>query len=350
MARNALVEARMSRSGMRSLKSEEAHGALARLLRLGVSRAVVLDADWERMGNALGSAFPPLLSDVLVHRAGPVGESALLRQLQQTPEAERLSVLSAFLQHELRQVLSLGELPPPEAGFFDLGMDSLMAVELRNQLQGQVGEATELSPDLAFDHPSIKELAAYMAEKVGPLVEASKAVEQGSSVVATTAIAHSERRLPLSTGQTDLWLLHKTDRTSIANNIFTAVRIDGVFELRVASETLSHLVHRYPKLRATFHETANGPVQEVQDQITGWLHYHSIAGDTEPVKARFTRWVHEPFDLEAGPAFRIYVVTAGPDRNYLLLVTHRIVLDGFFLNLFFREWVELYQAATRRER
>ncbi len=69
----------------------------------------------------------------LVGKSANLGED-LLAQLAATPAAGREELLVSFLQQEVQAVLRLPSAPAPTVGFFDLGMDSLMAVELRNRL------------------------------------------------------------------------------------------------------------------------------------------------------------------------------------------------------------------------
>ena len=45
----------------------------------------------------------------------------------------------------------------------ELGMDSLMAVELRNRLLGQFGSAFTITATAVFDYPTIELLAEYLA-------------------------------------------------------------------------------------------------------------------------------------------------------------------------------------------
>jgi hypothetical protein len=45
-------------------------------------------------------------------------------------------------------------------------MDSLMAVELRNRLQSQLGEAVTLASTLLFDYPTIETLARHVVEQL----------------------------------------------------------------------------------------------------------------------------------------------------------------------------------------
>jgi len=50
------------------------------------------------------------------------------------------------------------------AGFFDLGLDSLMAVELRNRIERAL--AVQLPTTVAFDYSSIEELAEYLCRAI----------------------------------------------------------------------------------------------------------------------------------------------------------------------------------------
>ena len=53
-----------------------------------------------------------------------------------------------------------GEMPPTGVPLTDLGLDSLMAVDLRNRLQSAFG--CELSPTIVFDYPTIAGLTGML--------------------------------------------------------------------------------------------------------------------------------------------------------------------------------------------
>ena len=74
----------------------------------------------------------------------------------------------SFLQGEVQAVLRLPSAPAPTVGFFDLGMDSLMAVELRNRLNRTLAGTYTAPNTLVFDFPDIASLAEHLA---GELVE-----------------------------------------------------------------------------------------------------------------------------------------------------------------------------------
>jgi len=86
-----------------------------------------------------------------------------LKRFRQALPREREAILTAHLQDELQRALSLAELPDPNAGFFDLGIDSLMATQLGTRLSGQLGGDCHLGPTTLFDYPTVAHLAAYIA-------------------------------------------------------------------------------------------------------------------------------------------------------------------------------------------
>ena len=76
-------------------------------------------------------------------------------------------MLVAFLQREVEAVLRLASPPAPAVGFFELGMDSLMAVELRNRLNRAFAETYTAPNTLVFDYPDIAALARHLAGELG---------------------------------------------------------------------------------------------------------------------------------------------------------------------------------------
>ena len=82
-----------------------------------------------------------------------------MRRLQRVPAEGRLPLLVEYLQEEVSRLLRLDVLPDPETGFAELGMDSLMTVELRNRLDQDLSLETPLTVTALFDYPNINALA-----------------------------------------------------------------------------------------------------------------------------------------------------------------------------------------------
>ena len=89
----------------------------------------MLKANWQRTAKMLGGIRPPMLDQVLPTADGAAtGDSELLRQLQEIPEAQQAGFVTEFLQREVQGFLRLAQPPAATSRFLDLGTDSLMAV------------------------------------------------------------------------------------------------------------------------------------------------------------------------------------------------------------------------------
>ena len=76
-----------------------------------------------------------------------------------TPEL-RYSRLMELVTYTLQTVLGISETPSPTKGFFELGIDSLMSVEVGRRLSERLG--ISLKPTAGFDYPTITELTQYL--------------------------------------------------------------------------------------------------------------------------------------------------------------------------------------------
>ena len=178
MATSQAARANLGAQGMMPLEPTAALNALGAAISHGIGQATVLKANWQRAAKALGGIRPPLLDHVLPSDAvASAGDSELLRQLEEVPEAQRASFITEFLQREVQSFLRLAQPPAATSRFLDLGTDSLMAVELRNRLFGQFGGRFEISPTAVFDYPTIGSLAEHLAEQLPELVSQSAEAE-----------------------------------------------------------------------------------------------------------------------------------------------------------------------------
>ena len=172
MATSQAARANLSAQGLIPLEPTAALNALGVIIAHGIGQATVLKANWQRAAKVLGGSRPPILDHVLPSAvAATTGDSELLRQLHEVPVAQRGSFLTEHLQHELQGFLRLAQLPAATSRFLELGMDSLMAVELRNRLLGQFGSAFTITATAVFDYPTIGSLAENLAGQVPQSVE-----------------------------------------------------------------------------------------------------------------------------------------------------------------------------------
>lgn len=99
----------------------------------------------------------------------------LLQRLASASDKQRSAILVDYLQSEVASVLGLSQdKVSPQHRFFDLGMDSLMAEEVKNRLQKRLGHT--LSVTLVFDYPTIGKLSDYLLKDVLKLTEGAAKV------------------------------------------------------------------------------------------------------------------------------------------------------------------------------
>jgi aryl carrier-like protein len=163
------ARAYLGKRGLRALPPARALDALGRALAAGVAHLVVADLDWAPFRESLEAwRARPLIADVAPHEAAPASDelagNALVDQLASLRPTERGPRLQDWLAGECAAVL--GHPDPAELdrqrGFFDLGLDSLMAVRLAARLKAGLG--LRLSAALIFDQPNIDALACRLLD------------------------------------------------------------------------------------------------------------------------------------------------------------------------------------------
>ncbi len=108
-------------------------------------------------------ASPPEASAITERTVGAPREAPSLRQrLDDAALEDRAEMLLTLVTTEVAAVLKLADPARlhPEKGLEELGMDSLMAVDIRRRLEHRL--SMQLPPTLVFDHPSGGALVNYM--------------------------------------------------------------------------------------------------------------------------------------------------------------------------------------------
>jgi myxalamid-type polyketide synthase MxaC len=182
----ALSEAdrrRLAEAGFSEMDPDAAFAALERAIASGPPHTAIMAVDWARYAAYRGTALPFLSS--LLHTPAPVPAAAqvppLLASLQNAPAERHKAVVLQHVRRDVLAVLGLAgtERLDDEQGLRDAGLDSLMALELKNRLQASTGQ--QLPSTLAFDYPTTAALASFISETLG----GAGAVQPQASAVAT---------------------------------------------------------------------------------------------------------------------------------------------------------------------
>jgi acyl transferase domain-containing protein/acyl carrier protein len=164
--------ARLEKRGVRTLSPADALAGLADLIAAssaqGAAQGVVARIDWARFlplyQQAGKRSFLAELAREVPDAAPtltPSGKTQLVEQLTNAPVQQRKKLLADYLRDAVAEVTRVDAAEIREdAGFFDLGMDSLMAVELRRRIEQGVGK--EIPATLAMDYPRLSDAVDYL--------------------------------------------------------------------------------------------------------------------------------------------------------------------------------------------
>jgi natural product biosynthesis luciferase-like monooxygenase protein len=152
-------------NGLKRISPRGVVNALERLVRSGTPQMGVMNIDWERLGAFLPGLFQSRWASELA-TAPPLSPqvSELLQTLRAAPADSRRDLLMSHVQDEVRRVMGLDSMPDPRRRLFDMGMDSLMALDLKKRLQS--GLAIDVPVTAVFNYPTIDALVGYLSKEV----------------------------------------------------------------------------------------------------------------------------------------------------------------------------------------
>ena len=292
---------------------------------------------------------PPLLRDGRPERVTtlPAGERAeTIEQLVRGRVAGLIGVAPDALR--------------PELGVVALGLDSMMVVELANQLGTALGVAVNASE--VIEQPSLADLTAMLSSLVErPAgqqgVGAARPSHTADTVVATDPLAPIPRRSPgqrakVSSAQRRLLFLEDFDPGRAVFNLPLVVRLTGPLQLDALEAAFGEIVRRHEALRTDFVSVDGSMIQQIGSRPRSRLTCEDLLD--VPEDERSTRVglslaaeLSQPFDLADGLKLRVRLLRTG-DQTHLLVVTiHHVVSDGWSVTRFVHELSELYWASVR---
>ncbi len=167
---------RLAWLGFESIGHQQGAAVLARLLDASPVEAAVIPFHFSRwLQQYPKAAEAPVLAELLVESRPrsqqDLKETPLRKELLALDAGwKRRERLEAHLREQAAQVLRLSKTQVDiRAPLQSMGFDSLMALELRNRLEASLG--VPLSATMAWNYPTIADLAGHLAQKMGIALE-----------------------------------------------------------------------------------------------------------------------------------------------------------------------------------
>ncbi len=195
-ARDASVQRRAASRGLETLSPATGLALFERAVTARAPVLVAAKADWRTIASAnrvaarlIGDlAQEAVRVDALSAASSPAATS-LADQLAAAPAGRRKAIVAAAVRERALRSLGLDPSRPVdvETPLAELGLDSLLAVELRNALGSMSGVA--LPATLLFDHPTLAALTEYLDRLLNG---ASEAPAPEATPVKTDVVASIE--------------------------------------------------------------------------------------------------------------------------------------------------------------
>ncbi|MCC7368643.1 MAG: type I polyketide synthase [Chloroflexi bacterium] len=157
---------RLSDAGLLSFSTADGLAALEQSLTLDVPQIAALPLNQRALSElAAHGGVPTLFQDLA--QSNPAQESKAMppgvqQRIADAPPSQRRSLVQVFVREHVGRVMNFDPslIVDPTRPLSELGLDSLMAVELRNSLAAGLGLA--LSPTLLFECPTIDALVGHL--------------------------------------------------------------------------------------------------------------------------------------------------------------------------------------------
>jgi phthiocerol/phenolphthiocerol synthesis type-I polyketide synthase B len=179
----AIVE--MGRLGIQTIPTQRAAALFGWLCGGSAATVAVMRADWARF-QQVRSGRPGLLFQALLAGSPALASepSDLRSQLEAAGPVQRRRILEPMIRSAVGHVLKIA--PSRLDGrksLGNMGLSSLMAIELRNRLETALGRP--LSATLAWNYPTIEAIIGYLAEDEpdAPLTVTSMVPPSGGELV-----------------------------------------------------------------------------------------------------------------------------------------------------------------------
>ncbi|MCB9450593.1 MAG: type I polyketide synthase [Anaerolineaceae bacterium] len=172
MAAERSVGERVASQGIGALSPEDGLGIFEQLMVSGAAQVVAIPIDWPKLARQLAGNEPPFLSDQIrrvrqsTSDADATQQHSLAQQLKDAPEETRPALSLAYVQAQISRVMGIPASRPvdPSQSLHLLGLDSLMAMELKNRVESDLKVTVPVAQLL--EGPTVERFAEMVLDKL----------------------------------------------------------------------------------------------------------------------------------------------------------------------------------------
>ncbi|WP_040806584.1 condensation domain-containing protein [Nocardia concava] len=249
-----------------------------------------------------------------------------------------VSDATEWLRRVLRELLHAETEIGPDDDYFDVGGNSIIAV----QLVERVEEAFGFRPKLldVYERPKVAEFADLLRDRARPAREARQALPGLPAITRTD-------ELVMSPGQERMWFHHQLVPDTTLYNYPVVNVLRGPVDVDAVKGTFEDFAERHEPLRYNLVEVDGMPVVRVRPALGEFFRMVDASDAADPVavaRGLIRAAAVRPFDLGRDPLVRVLLVKLTPDMHVLQVVCHHCVTDGQTPGILAREIPVLYAA------
>ncbi len=167
-------------------------------------------------------------------------------------------------------------------------------------------------------------------------------------------MTHTSRSL--TPGQERLWFLHRLHGATGLYNEHVCVRMTGELNVPALTQSFMSVARRHESLRWTIREERGScrahPLAELPPSWFRTIDVSALA--SAPERERIYRQLASsaarvPFDLAAGPLFRVLLFRFSPREWAMAMIMHHIITDPWSMQVLVSELSDAYRAVSRGE-
>ncbi|MFC1759599.1 SDR family NAD(P)-dependent oxidoreductase [Planctomycetota bacterium] len=345
--RNEKTAQYLEKLGMKSLSMDEAFAVFQRMTARDPVQIAACRADWQSFArlSPLVANSNTFASLVEAQHGIDTGGAIKPRLLAAAP-AQRLALLQNLVADQVGGVFGVepGQVDR-ETSLTNLGLDSLMAIDLINRIESELGVSVPMGNVLRG--PSLDELAEILLGLIGDSSSDDSTVSSEDRSISTSLAPLQKTNqfgdaFPLTEGQQALWFLYRLAPQSSAYNLTFSARFTPHIDIASMERAFELLFKRHPMLDVTFSDSDGQPKQRYRrDGGVDFREHDTIALTKEQLDALLVEHTNRPFDLENGPVIRLELFRT-VDGHVALLTMHHIISDAWSVTVLVKDLIESY--------
>ncbi|MBN6526349.1 non-ribosomal peptide synthetase, partial [Acinetobacter pittii] len=187
---------------------------------------------------------------------------------------------------------------------------------------------------ILFENPTIKYLSQIIDSNIG---------RNNSNTSPILPIVRTEQ-MELSFAQQRLWFIDQLDEGNAFYNITTAIKFKGDLNVEILNSAINEIIKRHEILRTNFISVEGVPVQTIHSKLDINISVINFDNQFDSIEDILNSEMVEGFNLSSDHLIRAKIISFSKVENIFLLTIHHIISDGWSMNIFIQELMEIYNA------